>query len=424
MPKILHFGLGNFHRAHQAVYTQLCNEQTPQDPWRIIGVSLRSAKMRDQLAPQDFDYTLVIRDGITTQLQTVSVHDDCLVAPHDTPRIIDQIADPEVAIITLTITEKGYHLAPEGGLDTGDAAIIEDQQGAAKTIYGLLSKGLTKRDNAAPLTILSCDNLSDNGGTLARAFAQFAPHLARRIGTHLRFASSMVDRITPATTDKLAQFVADQGGLAAAPVETERFTQWAIEDNFAGPRPDWAAVGAQIVPDVVPFEIRKLRMLNGAHSYLAYAGILAGHRYVHQAIEDQTLRQGAQDLMREAAETLPPDTRGDAHIYAAELIARFENPHLHHELRQIAMDGSKKLPPRLFSTWTARKMQGLGSPAVEAACKAWVDFVRGELEAGRALDDPLFFAAHQTFRNSSADLDHVLLTKIAAPKTLIRRLLA
>jgi fructuronate reductase len=171
-------------------------------------------------------------------------------------------------------------------------------------------------------------------------------------------------------------------------VATEAFADWVIEDRFAGPRPDWDKAGARFVDDVAPYELRKLRLLNGAHSYLAYAGTLAGHTFVHEAIADPALLAGARAIMAEAAQTLPDTVQADTPAYAKALIARFANPSLHHKLRQIAMDGTQKLPQRLAATWAERQAAGLDAPAIKAAIAAWVGFVRLEAEAGRALDDP------------------------------------
>jgi len=417
MPSLLHFGLGNFHRAHQAVYTQLANDKSDEPPWTIIGVSLRSAKIRDQLAPQNFDYSLVIKDRNGSETNTVTCLETCLVAGEQTPDIIAQIADPKMHLITLTVTEKAYCLDQNGALDLQNPAVQKDQSGHAETLYGLLAQGIAARPADAPLTVLSCDNLADNGGTLARAFARFAPHLADRIGTHLRFPSSMVDRITPATTQALSDAMAASGNLPCAPVETERFSEWVIEDNFAGEHPNWEAVGAKMVPDVAPYELRKLRLLNGAHSYLAYAGTMAGFEFVHQAIADPALRAGVLGVMTEAIDTLPEQTKTTAKDYANQLIERFENPHLHHKLRQIAMDGSQKLSPRLIGTWADRMASGLTSPAIEAAILAWVHFVQSETGHGRDLDDP---QAAALAGSSPADALRIA----GAPEPLISRLLA
>lgn len=395
MGRILHFGLGNFHRAHQAYYTDLANRLGgPQ--WRITGVSLRSAGVRDILKPQACDYTLVISGQDGSQYDRVTALDTVLVAGQESDAIIAAVADPETVIITLTVTEKGYHLMPDTGqLNLSDPAIQADLAGATSTIYGFLSRGLQKRQasNAGPLTILSCDNLSANGDTLSAALtayvAQTAPSLARYIAQNVTFPNCMVDRITPATTQQTRDAVRDATGWAdAAPVATEAFSEWIIEDNFAAARPNWEHAGARLVPDVAPFELRKLRLLNGAHSYLAYAGTLRGHTYVNDAISDPILRTGAEAIMQEASETLTKAIQASTPDYITSLLTRFLNPHLHHKLRQIAMDGTLKLPIRLVATWQDRQALGLESPAIKAAVSAWVDFAIEDTKAGHALQDP------------------------------------
>jgi len=371
MPRILHLGVGNFFRAHQADYTQ------SSPGWRITGVSFRSIAMRDGLAAQGYGYTLVIKDRTGTQLRKIDALDRMLVVPDDPNALIQAIADPDVQAITLTVTEKGYHLGADGRLDLTGDALRADLNGGPFTAVGALARGLAQR--RTPVTVLSCDNLPGNGPKLRQAVTDFAQHAGLDIAAPATFPASMIDRITPATTDAIRAEASDPMA-----VPTEAFCEWVIEDDFAAARPDWP--GAQWVADVAPHEMRKLRMLNGAHSYLAYAGTMRGHDYVHEAIADPVLRDGARHLMAEAAQTLPDAVRGQADAYADALLARFENPALHHRLRQIAMDGSQKMPIRIVDTLQARA--GQDSPALTSAVDAWCDFVRVEVTAGRALDDP------------------------------------
>lgn len=371
MPRILHLGVGNFFRAHQAWYTQACPE------WRVTGVSFRSSDVRDSLAKQDFAYALVIKDAAGAKIQKITCLDSMLVIAEDPSAVLAAIADPSIDVITLTVTEKAYCLGPDGTLDLNNPAIREDLKGGAQTPIGALVRGLANR--TSPVTVLSCDNLPDNGHKLSAALKTFAQAEDLTIEATVTFPSCMVDRITPATTDEIRTEAADDMA-----VPTEGFTEWVVEDDFAAARPDWP--GVQWVRDVAPHEMRKLRMLNGAHSYLAYAGALRGHTFVHEAIADPVLRAGALGIMTEAAATLPPDIRAQARDYAAALITRFENPNLHHRLRQIAMDGSQKLPIRILGTLTDRA--GQDSPALEAAVNAWIAFVQKEIAEGRSLDDP------------------------------------
>lgn len=424
MPQIVHLGVGNFHRAHQAWYTELANRQS-REHWQIIGVSLRSATVRDQLAPQNCDYTLAISSQAGTQYEQITSIDRVYVAGPDTPQILDAIAAPETQIVTLTVTEKAYHLSADTGqLYTAALDVQADINGATKTIYGLIAQGLQRRMSrkAAPITVLCCDNLAANGDTLAAAMhvfaAQFDPSLAEYLNTNVTFPNCMVDRITPATTDELRDTVLRETGRPdRAPVATEAFSDWVIEDRFAADRPGWDQVGARFVIDVAPFELRKLRMLNGAHSCLAYAGTQRGYDFVHQAIADQHLASLARQIMTEAAQTLPDDIKDSAPAYAEALMDRFSNPALHHKLRQIAMDGSQKTPIRLIAPWMHRHAHGLPSPAIEAAIAAWVQFVKTETAQGRVLNDPLgglLAALCQTVAAPNA-----LLSLIGAPPELV-----
>ncbi|MEL6450376.1 MAG: mannitol dehydrogenase family protein [Pseudomonadota bacterium] len=372
MARILHLGVGNFFRAHQADYTQ----NSPG--WAATGVSFRAPTIRDGLAAQGYAYMLVIKDAAGTEHRQITCLDRMIVGAETPEKVMAAIADPAVQVITLTVTEKGYHLGPNGRLSLADPAIQADIAGYGLTPVGALARGLAQRE--APVTVLSCDNLPDNGPKLAAAVTDFAQAAGLAITCPVTFPASMVDRITPATTDAIR---AEADDPMAVP--TERFTEWVVEDTFAAARPDWP--GVQWVTDVAPHEMRKLRMLNGAHSYLAYAGTLRGHTYVHEAIADPVLRAGATALMHEAAETLPDTVRAQAAPYAQALITRFENPNLHHSLRQIAMDGSQKIPIRIGATLSDRG--NTPSPALQAAITAWIGFVRSEVAAGRTLDDPM-----------------------------------
>jgi len=413
MNTILHLGVGNFHRAHQAWYTHAANASTAtlgadatgqgerrdaEAPWRIIGVSLRSAGVRDALEPDRFAYTLAIGDADGETLHRIDVIEDVLVVAEDPEAVVAAIADESVSVITLTVTEKGYELAADHRLALDSARVKADIEAlrtgrAPVTTIGLLAAGLARRaGHAEPVTVLSCDNLPGNGqklGDAVRMIAGAAGLVAAPFSAPaVAFPSSMVDRITPATDAALRDRVASSNHPSASPVATEAFTEWVIEDRFAGARPAWESAGAVFADDVEPFEQRKLRMLNGAHSYLAYAGTLAGHAFVHEAIADPELRAGARAVMDEAAVTLPPIVRADSEAYADALLERFANPGLAHRLRQIAMDGSLKLPIRLLDTREARAAAGQDSPACDAALAAWRAFLVAEFEAGRTVDDP------------------------------------
>ncbi|VAW12289.1 D-mannonate oxidoreductase [hydrothermal vent metagenome] len=396
-PRIVHLGLGNFTRAHQAWYTSHANAAAGET-WRIVGVSLRRPDVRNALHPQGFAYTLEIEDEAGTDYERLEVIEDILVAAEAPGKVVAAIADAATAIVSLTVTEKGYSLkSSDWQLDLDDPGIVADLAGdPPRTTIGYLAAGLAARRNAGhgPVTVMSCDNLPGNGEVLRAAMLEFTriktPELAGWIEAEVAFPCAMVDRIVPATTDALrARVKAATGWHDAWPVATERFSQWVIEDRFSGPRPRWEDAGAEIVNDVQPYEVRKLRLLNGAHSTLAYAGLLAGMTYVHEAVADEGLGALGRAVMAEAAETLPDSVRGTADDYAATLMRRFNNPGLAHSLIQIAMDGSQKLPVRILPSLVERLAAGRASPALESAIAAWVAFVVRTAREGGTLNDPL-----------------------------------
>ena len=381
MPRILHFGLGNFHRAHQAWYTQKAGV------WSITGVSLRSAAIRDALKPQNFDYTLVMRDASGTQDLLITVLEDILVGPEDPAAVITKLVDSDTQVVTATVTEKAYHLNSAGALDLTGSIADEITTRTPASFIGYLAFGIAARQAAknGPLTVISCDNLSHNGDKLMSAVTDFANAAKLQIDfDQLSSLNTMVDRITPAPTPDLADGVLQRTGFADnAPIVTEVFSEWVIANDFAGSVPDWAGAGADIVADVAPYEMRKLRMLNGAHSMLAYLGQLRGYHFVHEAIADNDLRSDIVALMQDAMQTLDFD-KAMLEAYQAALLLRFENPSLAHALRQIAMDGSQKMPIRIIDTMRELHQSGHPFEAHAKALAAWVRYVLVTPE----LDDP------------------------------------
>jgi len=278
-------GLGNFHRAHQAWYTHAANTGAAQE-WRITGVAMRNPALRDAMEAEGWAYDLGIMSPEGLRVERIAVHDRVLVAAETPGLVVDAIADPEVAAVTLSVTEKGYSLTADGTLDTDDPGIASDiHTGTTRSVIGLLARGLTRRTlrGGGAITVLSCDNLGGNGRLLHRAVTEFLTASGQSAGAlnDVRFPDTMVDRITPATTPAIkARMQAAAGRAVVAPVMTEDFTEWIIEDT-GGTLPDWTSAGAAFVPDVGPYERRKLLLLNGAHSALAYGGLLRGHDYVH-----------------------------------------------------------------------------------------------------------------------------------------------
>ena len=382
---IVHFGIGAFHRGHMAAYTE-DTMATDKGNWRILGVSLRSPAVRDQMRPQNGLYTLVERSAEGSKARIIGAVADVLVAAEERERLVTSLAAPTTHIASLTITEKGYCRAPDGSLDP--------EQANDRSVYAYLAEAFARRRDAGlpGLTLLSCDNLTANGVQLKRLMHAYlkrnAPGLNDWFDAVCTCPSTMIDRIVPATTEAdRAEIEALLGVRDDATVITEAFSQWVIEDNFAGPRPAWERHGAQFTSDVLPFETAKLRMLNGAHSALAYLGLQHGHEFVHQAIADPKLATLINTLMRDETATSLKLTAGqDLDAYANDLIARFANPALNHRLIQIAMDGSQKIPQRWLETLAFHQQQGRQCLAILAGIAAWICHIRGD---NGAVDDPM-----------------------------------
>lgn len=374
---IVHFGIGAFHRAHQAVYTDDALDAGERD-WGIVGVSLRSANVAAQLNPQDGLFSFASRASAGTSYRVIGSVNRVLVAATEAMAVRDFIASSSVQVVTFTITEKGYRLAA----------------GEPLSVFGYLESGLRQRRalGLGGLTLLSCDNLAGNGTQLKRLLLEYLTRnetsLAEWVNSTCTFPSSMVDRIVPATTDadrcaaSEAMCLDDAGHVVAEP-----YSQWIVEANFAGRRPSWDEHGAEFVSDVRPYETAKLRMLNGAHSALAYVGLMVGYEYVHQAIQDVEIRALVEYLMREeAAASVVPASGQDLARYASDLVNRFGNSALNHRLEQIAMDGSQKIPPRWLDTLVFHADHGRRCDAILTGLAAWLLHVRGDL---RFVDDPL-----------------------------------
>jgi fructuronate reductase len=439
---IVHLGVGAFHKAHQAaVYEAALNSGDLR--WGVLGASLRSPGVRDQLGPQDNLYTISAREGDETQTQLIGALKGVLVAPEDPAALVRAMAAPEVHLVTLTVTEKGYKLDPAtGALIESDPDLAADLSSLAapRTAPGFIVAALAARRAAGlkPFTAISCDNLPHNGTRLRDAVLALAARhdsaLHDWIEAEGAFPETMVDRIVPATEESdVAALEARIGLVDRAMVKTEPFTQWVIEDRFAGERPDFAAFGVQLTDAVAPWEAAKLRLLNGAHSGIAYLGGLAGIEFVHQVVALPAGRAFVEALWDEAAATLSPPAGLDVPAYRTALMRRFANSALNHRTRQIAMDGSQKLPQRLLATISARLNAGQSVDALALAVAAWMRWQEGRDDQGtlHVVDDPLaartagtadlpaeeavarllaidaifppVLAAHQAFRHTLAD---------------------
>jgi fructuronate reductase len=397
---VVHLGVGAFHRAHQAVVFD--DALASGDlRWGVLGASLRSPGVRDQLNPQDGLYSVVVRDGDQRDVRIIGAIRSVLVAPEDPAALVAAMAQPDVHIVTLTVTEKGYKLDPASGalmIDDPDVAADLSDLSAPRTAPGFITAALAARKAASlpPFTVVSCDNVPHNGARIRQAVLDMAgridPDLRDWIEARSAFPQTMVDRIVPATTPE--DVAANEALLGAADqgmVKTEPFTQWVIEDRFAGPRPDFESLGVQVTADVAPWEDAKLRLLNGAHSAIAYLGGLAGLQYVDQVVAIPAYARFVEALWDEAESTLNPPPGLDVPTYRGELMRRFANSALQHRTVQIAMDGSQKLPQRLLAACAARLEKGQSIDALALAVAGWMRWQDGVDDNGNAftVDDPL-----------------------------------
>ena len=397
---VVHLGIGAFHRAHQAVYLDDRLSAGELD-WAVCGASLRSPETTQALAPQDGLYTVAIRGPAREELRVVGAVRRLLVAPADPEALLAAMSDPKVRIVSLTVTEKGYCYDPAtGALREDHPDVVADLADPAcpRSAPGFLVEALRRRRAAgtAPFTVLCCDNLPANGRTVSGVLSRFAalrdPDLGRYVA-EVACPSTMVDRIVPATTDADRAGVADGLGLHDAwPVMTEPFKQWVIEDRFGAGRPSLDEAGVQLVDDVAPYELMKLRLLNGSHSTLAYLGFLAGYETVAKTVADPDFARLIRSLMdEEISPTLSMPPGADLPGYKAALLARFANPALKHRTWQIAMDGSQKLPQRLLGTIRDRLAVNAPIPRLALGVAAWMRYVTGRDEKDRPIDvrDPL-----------------------------------
>ncbi|MGB3611614.1 MAG: mannitol dehydrogenase family protein [Cellvibrio sp.] len=400
-PGIVHLGIGAFHRAHQAYYTEAVLNHFGGD-WGIVGCSLRSANVREQLAPQDNLYTLVERSGEGEKLQLIGAVLKTMVGPEDPAALVALMADPAIRIVSLTVTEKGYcHDPATGDLNLQHPDIIHDLAHLDRPVsaIGYLVAALQQRFKSGhkSFTALSCDNLPNNGQVLGKVVHQFAaqvsPELADWIEKNTCFPCTMIDRIVPATTDEDRQEIEARLGLRdEGMVVAEPFTQWVVEDRFSDGRPEWEKVGVQLVEDVHVFEKIKLRLLNGSHSTLAYTGYLSGFSYISEVMSEPAFVNMIKLYMaREAGETVTAPDGFDIESYKQQLRDRFFNKALKHRTWQIAMDGSQKLPQRLLET-LREQLDGKGNiDIICLAVAAWIRYVSGVDEQGNPIEvsDPL-----------------------------------
>lgn len=425
---VVHFGPGAFHRAHQAAYFDALAAKDPR--WGICGVSLHSAGVRDALKPQDGLYTLAILDA-EISYRIIGSMREVLVGPEDIEAVFERLTRPSVELVTSTVTEKGYCLAPDFSLDLQHPDIVHDLANpqAPKSFIGYVAEGLRRRRQAGlkPFVLIPCDNLPKNGKRLKEAVIVFAGQsdhdLAKWIHDTLQCPSTMVDSITPATDDDLRTRVKDATGLEDAwPIQREAFTQWVIEKHVHENGPDWQSVGVTMTDNVPAYERAKLRLLNGPHSTLAYMGLHRGYESVSEAMKDAELADVVRRLMIEDVVPLLEAPEGlDLIAYSEAILARFRNPAIVHKLAQIAWDGSQKLPIRILSSLSEALDRGQDIRRLCLPLAAWMRFVRRKAVTGEVITDPLaddLIGLGKTCDDTVADTGRFLALRAVFPEAL------
>lgn len=416
---IVHLGIGAFHRAHQAAFTDTVLASGDKS-WGIVGADVVSDASKRALQPQNGLYTLSQRDGDGERMRVIGSIVRVLGAPDDNVHLLALMASATTRIVSMTVTEKGYCIdVPTGVLrrDLADIAADLANPNAPKTVLGFIVEALRLRRDAGipPFTVLSCDNLPHNGALARKAVLAFATEvdaaLADWIAHNVAFPSTMVDRITPATTDEDRERVSARIGMQDAwPVVTEPFCQWVIEDKFTMGRPAWELAGAIFTDDIERWENMKLRCLNGAHSTLSYLGQLCGAETVADAMHVPMIQTTLSRLWPEIREVLDTPAGIDPIEYIESLRKRFLNPALKHRTVQIASDGTQKLPQRLVAPWRDRIAKGMVvSPGIATGIAAWMHFALRETMAKGAagLSDPLAGEVAERAARSTAALDIV-----------------
>lgn len=394
---IVHFGIGNFHRAHQGVYLDdLFNTGTDHD-WALVGAGVRSAdnEMRDKLLAQDWLTTVVAQEAENSSARVTGAMIDFLV-PGDAGAIIGRLADPAIRIVSMTITEGGYYIDPASQrFSLGHPDIVYDgaHPGSPRTVFGLILAGLKRRREAgiAPFTVMSCDNIPGNGHVTQNAVTGLArlidPELADWVGAHVAFPNSMVDRITPATSDRERTLLAKDFGIEDNwPVFCERFRQWVLEDHFPAGRPTLDKVGVQFVPDVAPFELMKIRILNGGHAAIAYPAALMDIHFVHEAMAEPLVAGFLEKLEREEIiPIVPPVPDTDLTGYYEAVAKRFANPKIGDTIPRLCLDGSNRQPKFVLPSARDRIAREKPVTGLALASALWCRYCYGETDSGQPI---------------------------------------
>lgn len=397
-PGIVHFGVGGFHRAHQAMVMDDLIGRGLASSWGIVGVGVREADlaMKEALLPQDCLYTLTTTDMATSETRIIGSIMNFLYAPEDPEAVLALLSDEKIRIVSLTITEGGYNFDQITGEFVWSSADIADDLlhlDRPATVFGFITEALRRRRSAgiAPFTVMSCDNIQGNGHLAKKMFQSFAervdPDLAQWMETSVAFPNSMVDRITPVTTpENIAQAQEITGLVDAWPVVAETFFQWVLEDNFPGGRPPFERAGVQLVSDVEPYELMKLRLLNASHQALAYFGYLKGYRLVHDAVNDPDIQALLRRYMSEEAEaTLRPVPGVDLSEYQNTLITRFTNARVKDTVARLCAESSDRIPKWLVPVIRERLERGLDVTLSASVVASWARYAEGMDEAGEPI---------------------------------------
>ena len=397
---IVHIGVGGFHRAHEAMYVDLLMSEGLGEGWGITGVGLlpHDRRMAEVMEAQDCLYTLVVKhsDG-SLHPRVVGSIVDFLFAPDDPEAVLARMTDPATRIVSLTVTEGGYHVnQATGAFDDSDPAIRADlaAEGAPQTAFGFLTEALRRRREAGtePFAVMSCDNIQGNGDVTHKMVTAFATlrdaELGGWIGEHVSFPNSMVDRITPVTTDADRELLAASYGVEDGwPVVCEPFVQWALEDAFPLGRPSFEKVGVQVVDDVGPYELMKLRLLNASHQALCYLGYLSGYRYAHEVCQDPLFAGFLLGYMDdEATPTLEPVPGVDLTSYKHQLIQRFANPEIRDTLARLCAESSDRIPKWLVPVIRHNLASGGEVRRSALVVAAWARYAEGVDEEGEAIE--------------------------------------
>jgi mannitol 2-dehydrogenase len=397
---IVHFGVGGFHRAHQAMYLDALMNSGQALDWAICGVGVLPGdrRMHEVMRAQDCLYTLVLKypDG-RLEPRVIGSIAEYLFAPDDPEAVVARMADPGTRVVSLTVTEGGYHVHPvTGDFDDRDENIQHDLRNPAaapRTMFGFVTAALRRRRDAGslPFTVMSCDNIQGNGDVAHKMITAFArlqdPELADWIEREVPFPNSMVDRITPVTSEDDRALLSERFGVEDAwPVVCEPFTQWVLEDRFVDGRPAFDAVGVQVVPDVMPYELMKLRLLNAGHQALCYLGYLAGYRYAHEASQDGLFAEFLLAYMdREATPTLLPVPGVDLEAYKPNLIERFANPEVRDTLARLCAESSDRIPKWVLPVIRLNLEHGGAIDRAALVVAAWARYAEGVDEQGEPI---------------------------------------